>query len=61
MAKDWIKGAIKKPGALTAAAKSAGKSISEYCQNLILDMRVSRMYFASLVPYRYVWSSPTNF
>ena len=33
MAKDWIKGAIKKPGALTAAAKRAGKSISEYCQN----------------------------
>ena len=33
MAKDLIKGAIKKPGALTAAAKSAGKSISEYCQN----------------------------
>ena len=33
MAKNWIKGAIKKPGALTAAAKRAGKSISEYCKN----------------------------
>ena len=33
MAKDWIKKAIKKPGALTAAAKADGKSISEYCKN----------------------------
>tara|TARA_R110000744_G_scaffold42885_1_gene96406 strand:- start:1352 stop:1588 length:237 start_codon:yes stop_codon:yes gene_type:complete len=33
MAKDWIKGAIKKPGSLTAAAKAVGKSISEYCQS----------------------------
>lgn len=29
--KQWIAGAIKHPGALTAAAKKAGKSISEYC------------------------------
>jgi hypothetical protein len=27
----WIKNAIKKPGALTASAKRAGMSISEYC------------------------------
>tara|TARA_R110001583_G_scaffold179105_2_gene335636 strand:+ start:1325 stop:1558 length:234 start_codon:yes stop_codon:yes gene_type:complete len=33
MAKNWIKKAIKKPGALTDAAKAAGKSISEYCKN----------------------------
>lgn len=31
MAKKWIQGAIKHPGALTAKAKSAGKSITEYC------------------------------
>lgn len=31
MAKEWISGAIKHPGALTAKAKAAGKSISEYC------------------------------
>jgi len=29
--KNWMKGAVKKPGALNAAAKSAGKSKSEYC------------------------------
>ena len=29
--KNWIAGAIKKPGSLTAMAKSAGMSISEYC------------------------------
>tara|TARA_R100001440_G_scaffold37685_2_gene57150 strand:+ start:1386 stop:1655 length:270 start_codon:yes stop_codon:yes gene_type:complete len=33
MAKNWIKDAIKKPGSLTAAAKRAGKSISEYCES----------------------------
>lgn len=32
MAKDkFIKGAIKRPGALTAKAKASGKSISDYC------------------------------
>ena len=30
--KNWIKGAIKKPGALTAQAKRAGKSVSEFCK-----------------------------
>ena len=29
--KKWIQGAIKRPGALTAKAKAAGKSISSYC------------------------------
>ena len=29
--KNWIAGAIKKPGALTRAAKAAGKSISQFC------------------------------
>ena len=28
---NWIKGAIKHPGALTAKAKAAGMSIAEYC------------------------------
>tara|TARA_R100001440_G_scaffold7759_3_gene15076 strand:+ start:15800 stop:15994 length:195 start_codon:yes stop_codon:yes gene_type:complete len=33
VAKDWMKTAVKKPGALNAAAKKAGKSKSEYCKN----------------------------
>ena len=32
MAEKWIAGAIKKPGALTDAAKRAGESNSEYEQ-----------------------------
>jgi len=28
---NWIAGAIKHPGALTAKAKAAGMSITEYC------------------------------
>ena len=31
--KKWIQKAIKHPGALRAAAKRAGKTIDEYCQN----------------------------
>lgn len=31
MAKKWIQGAIKRPGALRAKAKAAGMSVSEYC------------------------------
>jgi hypothetical protein len=34
MAKKWIQGAIQHPGALTAKAKAAGKSVSEYCASL---------------------------
>ncbi len=30
MAKHWIAGAVKRPGAMTAAAKRAGLSNSEY-------------------------------
>jgi len=30
MTKKWIKGAIKHPGALTARAKAAGMSLSQY-------------------------------
>lgn len=29
---NWIQGAIKHPGAETAAAKKAGKSVGEYAQ-----------------------------
>lgn len=31
MAQEWIAKAIKRPGALTAKAKAAGKSIGEFC------------------------------
>lgn len=30
MAEHWIQGAIKRPGALTAKAHAAGKSLSDY-------------------------------
>jgi hypothetical protein len=30
MAKKWIQGAIKHPGALTARAKAAGESLSQF-------------------------------
>jgi hypothetical protein len=33
MAKHWIAGAIKHPGALTKKAKAAGMSISSYCHS----------------------------
>jgi len=29
--KNWIAGAIKKPGSLTRQAKAAGKTISQFC------------------------------
>ena len=32
MAKDWIKGAIKRPGAFTKKAKDAGMSVSKNMQ-----------------------------
>lgn len=32
MAKKWISKAIKHPGAFTAQAKAAGKSVSEFAQ-----------------------------
>lgn len=33
MAKDWIKGAVKHPGALTRKAKAAGETVGEYIAN----------------------------
>lgn len=32
--KKWIAGAIRRPGALTAKAKRAGKSVAGYCASL---------------------------
>lgn len=40
--KNWIKGAIKRPGALTKKAKVAGKSISAYCQSGKLTTQTKR-------------------
>ena len=34
MATKWIKGAIKHPGALTAQAKAAGKTVAQFCASL---------------------------
>ena len=31
--KNWIAGAVKKPGALTAQAKKSGKSLSEFIKS----------------------------
>lgn len=39
---NWIQGAIKKPGALTAMAKQAGKSISGYCSGKNLSTLAKR-------------------
>lgn len=40
--KNWIKGAIKRPGALTKKAKAAGKSISSYCAGDKLTTQTKR-------------------
>jgi len=32
--KNWIKGAIKRPGAFTAKAKAAGMSVSEFASKV---------------------------
>lgn len=40
--KNWIKGAIKRPGALTKKAKTAGKSISSYCSGKGLTTQTKR-------------------
>jgi len=42
MAKRWIQGAIKRPGALTAKAKAAGMSITQYCAKKDLSTRTKR-------------------
>ena len=39
---NWIKGAISHPGALTAKAKKAGKSITEYCSQEGLDGKTKK-------------------
>ena len=35
MAKKWIQGAIKRPGAFTKKAKAAGMSVSEYANKVM--------------------------
>jgi len=35
MAKKWIAGAIKRPGAFTKKAKAAGKSVSAYATQVL--------------------------
>lgn len=40
--KNWIKGAIKRPGALTKKAKAAGKSIGTYCKSGNLSTQTKR-------------------
>ena len=35
MAKDWIQGAIKRPGAFTKKAKDAGMSVSKYANKVL--------------------------
>jgi len=42
MAKKWIKGAIKRPGALTKKAKAAGMTITQYCAQPNLSKRSKR-------------------
>ena len=38
----WIAGAIKHPGSLTAQAKAAGKSISEFCASGNLSSKTKK-------------------
>lgn len=42
MAKKWIQGAIKHPGALTAKAKAAGESLSQYMREAHKDPTTKR-------------------
>ena len=35
MAKDWIQGAIKRPGAFTAKANKAGMSVQAYARKVL--------------------------
>lgn len=42
MAKRWIKSTIKSPGALTAQAKRAGKSLDAFCAQGNLDTKTKR-------------------
>lgn len=40
--KKWIKGAIKRPGALTKKAKAKGMTIAQYCAQSGLSTRSKR-------------------
>lgn len=40
--KKWIKGAIKRPGALTRKAKRAKKTITQYCAQSNLSTQSQR-------------------
>ena len=40
--KKWIKSAIKRPGALTAKARAAGKTIAAYCASPNLSALTKR-------------------
>mgnify|MGYP001566444726 CR=1 FL=1 len=42
MAKQWIAGAIKHPGALTAQAKSAGMSLDAFCAQKDLSTKTKK-------------------
>jgi len=42
MGRKWIKGAVRRPGALRKKAKAAGESISEYCSGSRLSTRSKR-------------------
>jgi len=37
MAENWIKGAIKRPGAFSAKAKAAGKSTAGYAKSVLKE------------------------
>jgi hypothetical protein len=42
MAKKWIAGAIKHPGALTKQAKAAGQTVAEFCRRSHSDATTQR-------------------
>ena len=42
MAKKWIQGAIKHPGALTAKAKAAGETLSQFMREKHSDPTTNR-------------------
>lgn len=46
MAKEWIQGAIKHKGSLTAQAEEAGKSISEFCASNVSGKTAKRCALA---------------
>lgn len=44
--KNWIAGAIKHPGALTATAKAAGKTVSQLCAGSVSGVTAKRCALA---------------